>query len=87
MVRANVLVVPNQDEAEWVKRRYPQYRFHFVLTPTSEPTGFLVGKYVWAPSARNLPARVRLALRGLLAPLMDEKSTEEQFPQDALLSW
>lgn len=87
MVRANVLVVPNQDEAAWVKRKYPQFRFHVVVTPTDEPSGFCVGKCVWSPGALNLPARVRLSLRGLLAPLVDEKSSDEQFPQDALLSW
>ena len=86
MIRANVLVVPNRDEASWIKDRYPQYLLHVVLTPDDKPSGFKVGECVWSPGARNLPASVRLALRGALAPLIDERSVDEDFPDD-LLSW
>lgn len=85
-VRANVLVAVDHDEADWIKKRYLQYRFYVVLTPDEKVSGFVVGEYVWSPGARNLPPRVRLALRGVLAPLIDGKSVEEEFPE-ALLSW
>lgn len=85
-IRANVLVAPSHKEADWVKERYPQYRFHVVLTPEETLSGFVVGEQVWTPGAGNLPASVRLRLRGLLAPLIDENSVEEEFPE-ALWSW
>lgn len=85
-MRANVLVASTYAEADWVKKQYPLYRFHVVLTPEGTLSGFVVGEQVWTPGASNLPASVRLRLRGLLAPLIDENSVEEEF-SEALLSW
>lgn len=80
-VRANVLVVTTHREADRIKKRCPQFRFHVALTPDDTPSGFVVGEYVWSPAARNLPATVRLRIRGLLAPLIDGQSVEEEFPE------
>jgi hypothetical protein len=85
-IRANVMVAESQREAVALKRQYPQFRFHVVITPGNPSTGFKVNEYVWTPGACGLSATTRLALRGLLAPLIDEKSTEEEFPA-TLLIW
>lgn len=76
-----MLIGTTKSEIELVRRYYPQFRAHLALTPRSTLTGIVVGEYVWTPTARQLPARVRLRLRGLLAPLIDESSTEELFPE------
>ena len=67
-----------------IRRHYPQFRNHLVMTPRSVLTGVKIGEYVWTPFAQQLPARVRMKLRGLLAPLIDQSSVEEIFP-DTLL--
>lgn len=86
VIRANVMVAESQSEAVLLKRQYPQFRFHVVLAPDCPVSGFKVGEYVWTPRANGLPARTRMALRGMLAPLIDEKSVQEEFPS-TLLSW
>lgn len=80
LVRAKVMVATSHAEADRVKRKYPQFRYHLVITPRTLPTGIAVGQYVWTPSAATLPARVRLQIRGALAPLIDADSVEENFP-------
>jgi hypothetical protein len=80
------MIAVNRREADILKKEFPQFRLHITITPQSTPSGFLVGEYVWTPMALNLPASMRLQLRGLLAPLIDEESTEEEFP-DTLLDW
>lgn len=79
-VRVNVLVATSHDDAEFVKRRIPHLRFYIVLTPDDSLSGFLIEEYLWTPAASNLPASVRLRLRGELAPLIDGESAEEEFP-------
>jgi hypothetical protein len=86
MTRANVIVATNHNEAEYVKNEFPQYHFHVVLTPDDTLSGFMVEEYVWTPAAKRLPASTRLRLRGLIAPLIDERSREEKF-DETLLSW
>lgn len=86
LVRARVLIAATQAEADGVKRKYPQFKYHLVVTPRTLPSGIRVGEYVWTPAASALPARLRMAVRGALAPLIDEDSVEETFP-DTLLSW
>jgi hypothetical protein len=87
MARANILVATSQHEADYLKQRLDHYRFHVVLTPYDELPGFQVAGYVWTPAAQKLPAATRLRLKGLLAPLIDEDSFEEEFDEDTLLSW
>lgn len=87
MARANILIATSQREADCLKKRLDHYRFHVVLTPCDELSGFRVAEYVWTPAAQRLPAATRLRLRGLLAPLIDEDSFEEEFDEDTLLSW
>ena len=85
LVRANLIIAATKREGDLLKIKYPQFRRHLVITPRSLPSGILVGEYVWTPHALLLPARVKLAIRGSLAPLVDESSVEEDFP-DTLLS-
>lgn len=84
--RMSVLVAADKLDAELVKHHFPQLRQHVVLTPAVAPSDIRVGEYVWTPSASELPATVRLRLRGQLAPLIDDRSVEEEFPE-TLLSW
>jgi hypothetical protein len=78
------MVGATKAEIEMTRRYFPQYRHHLAMTPRSALSGVLVDEYVWTPTALALPARVRLRLRGMLAPLIDERSVEECFP-DTLL--
>ena len=80
------MIAVSRREADTFKKDCPQFRLHVTVTPQATPSGFLVGEYVWTPKALNLPASIRLQLRGLLAPLIDEESIEEEFP-DTLLYW
>lgn len=84
--RVNIMIAASKMDAELVMVHYPQYRGHLVLTPDRPITGFVVGEYIWTPEASDLPASVRLRLRGVMAPMMDPLSCEEEFPQ-TLLSW
>lgn len=86
--RANVIIAASEREAVAVKRHYLQFRNHLVVIPDEpfDSTGILVGEYVWTPCALELPAADRMTLRGRLAPLMDDESVEEHFPE-TLLSW
>lgn len=88
MIRVGVLVATDYVDADRVKKKYPQFRFHVAVTPKSiAPKGdFVISEYVWTPNASSLPARTRLALRGKIAHLIDEDSMEEEFPSN-LLSW
>lgn len=86
LARAKVLIAATVSEADQVKRKYPQFKYHVAVTPRCLPELLSVGEYVWTPAASSLPARLRLGLRGYLAPLIDEDSVEETFP-DTLLSW
>jgi hypothetical protein len=86
VIRASVLVASSHADAARVRKRFRQYRFYVSLTPNDSLSGFKVDEYVWTPLACNLPASVRLQLRGMLSGLIDAESTEEDFP-DALLSW
>lgn len=85
LVRANLMVAASKAEGQLLKTQYPQFRRHLVITPRSLPSGILIGSWVWTPHALRLPARLRLAIRGALAPMIDEGSVEEEFP-DTLLS-
>ena len=86
-LRVGVIVATDYLDADRVKKRYPQFRFHVTVTPkTNPPKDFVIGEYVWTPNASDLPARTRLALRGKIAHLIDENSMEEEFPA-TLLSW
>lgn len=84
--RANVMVAASKSDARILKNEYPQYRLYVVLTPADPVAGLRVGEYVWTPAARELPASVRMRLRGVLAPLIDDRSFEEEFPE-TLLTW
>ena len=75
------MIGATKNEVNMVRRYYPQFCHHVAMTPRSVPVGVLVNEYVWTPTALQLPARVRLKLRGLLAPLIDERSFEESFPE------
>jgi hypothetical protein len=86
LVRAKVMIAATHNEAEQIKKKYPQFRHHLVVTPRTLPSGIAVGEYVWTPFASALPARLRMAIRGALSSLVDEDSIEETFP-DTLLSW
>lgn len=86
LVRANLMIAATHGEADQIKKKYPQFRYHLAVTPRTLPSGIAVGEYVWTPSASALPARLRMAIRVALAPLIDEDSVEETFP-DTLLSW
>lgn len=86
LIRANVIVAASLSDALLVKKRMPQFKFHVVLTPGESLSGFAVREYVWTPAASNLPAVMRMELRGLLAPLIDDDSIEEEFPE-TLLTW
>lgn len=86
LVRARMIIAATQTDADRIKRKYPQFRHHLVVTPRTLPTGLLVGEYVWTPAAQALPARLRMEIRGALAPWIDEDSVEETFPE-TLLSW
>ena len=86
-LRVGVIVATDYVDADHIKANYPQFRFHVTVTPrSSAPKDFVISEYVWTPLASQLPARTRLALRGKLAPLIDEDSMEEEFPSN-LLSW
>lgn len=80
------MIGATKHEIEAIRSYYPQFRHHLAMTPRSALSGVLVGEYVWTPIARELPGRVRMTLRGMLAPLIDTESVEECFP-DTLLSW
>lgn len=80
------MIAATKSDADQVKARFPQFRRHLVVTPRSSPSEVLVGEYVWTPRASALPPRLRLAIRGVLASLIDEESVEETFPEN-LLSW
>lgn len=91
--RVSVLVAANAADANWAMQLFPQYRCHIVLTgdQLALPRSMLVkgtklGEYSWTLAARELPASVRLRLRGLLAPLVDDDSCEEEFIE-TLSSW
>ncbi len=84
--RINVLVASSDLDADFVKMHFPQFRLHAVLTPTSSLGGVKISEYIWTPDASDLPASVRMGLRGALAPLLDSRSFEEVFPS-TLLSW
>lgn len=84
--RRNVMVAVSTAEAEAYCELIPDFRDHLVLTPDRTIRGFLVDTYVWTPEAAKLPARVRMRLRGELAPMIDGRSVEEEFPL-TLLSW
>lgn len=86
LVRARMLIAATYLDADRVKNKYPQFRYHLVITPRTLPTGLIVGEYVWTPCASALPARLRMEIRGALAPWIDEESVEETFPEN-LLSW
>ena len=86
-LRVGVIVAADTADADMVKDQFPQFRYYVTVTPrTAPPKDFVVGEYLWTPLATDLPARIRLALRGKLAPLIDEQSMEEEFPE-TLLSW
>lgn len=86
-LRVGVIVATDYADADHVKANYPQFRFYVTVTPRSAvPKDFVISEYVWTPLAGQLPARVRLALRGKIAHLIDEDSMEEEFPSN-LLSW
>lgn len=85
--RVNVIVGVSRDEVDMMRKLCPQYRDYVAVTPhTRKPIEGRLGGYVWTPSAQMLPARVRLQIRGMLKPLLDEYSTEEKFPE-TLFSW
>lgn len=84
--RKNVIVAASLDEAEAYRELIPHYRDHLALTPDSTVRGFLVGRWVWTPEASELPASVRMRLRGELAPMIDGGSVQDEFPV-TLLSW
>lgn len=76
----NLLIGTTKAEIELVRRHYPQLQAHVAMTPRISPSHIRVRAYVWTPTALQLPARVRLRLRGVLAGLIDESSVEESFP-------
>lgn len=80
LVRARVMVAATHADAERIKKKYPQFKFYLVITPRALPSGIEVGEYVWTPASRRLPARLRLQIRGSLAPLIDEDSVEQTLP-------
>lgn len=84
--RYNLMVAATKNEGDNYREMYPQFRGHLVLTPRTEIPDGRVDTYVWTPDASNLPASVRLRLRGKMAPHIDEQSMEEEFPA-TLLSW
>ena len=84
--RKNVMVAASADEAEVYCELMEDFEDYLLLTPDHTLAGFLVDSYVWTPGASKLPARVRMRLRGELAPLLDGRSVEEEFPL-TLLSW
>lgn len=85
-MRQNLIIAATKRDAQTVKEHFPQYRRYTVVTPRVLPPDVKIGEYVWTPYASELPARLRMELRGVLAPLIDEESVEEQFPI-TLLSW
>ena len=81
------MVAASREEGEAYREMIPDFHDHVVVTPDQAvPSGILVDAYVWTPEARKLPARVRMRLRGELAPVIDGFSAEEEFPL-TLLSW
>lgn len=84
--RVNLVIGATKNEIALVRRSHPRFCHHLAMTPDRPLNGILVDEYVWTPTALQLPARVRLLLRGMLSPLIDEFSVEETFP-DTLLSW
>lgn len=86
LVRTNLLIAATKSDAGAVKSRCPQFRYHLPVTPRRLPSGILIGEYVWTPYALALPARLRMEIRGALAPMIDKDSVEETFPE-TLLSW
>lgn len=84
--RKNVMVAESIEEGSAYCDMIPYFGDHVLLTPERTVRGFTVGRYVWTPEASRLPARVRMRLRGELAPMIDQNSVEEDFPL-TLLSW
>lgn len=84
--RKNVMVAASIAEGEAYCEMIPDFYDHLLLTPEHTVAGFLVDTYVWTPEASKLSARVRMRLRGELAPMIDQHSVEEEFPL-TLLSW
>ena len=84
--RYNLMVAATKAEGERLRKSYPQFRQHLLLTPRTPMPDVLVGTYVWTPEASKLPASVRMRLRGEMAAHIDEKTMEEEFPL-TLLSW
>ena len=84
--KMRVMVAASLMDAEIVKDHFPEYHFYAVLTPGHLLSGFIVSNYVWTPDASELPASVRLQLRGMLAPLIGPDSVEEEF-SSTLSSW
>lgn len=90
--RIDVLVSVTLDEAAGVRGSFPQFRLHYPLTPRTLGSlkrladDLRINSWIWTPTAVRLPARVRMAVRGALAPHVDELSVEEVWPLD-LLSW
>jgi hypothetical protein len=76
----NLLIAASRTEGMEIQKHFPQFRKHILLTPKSLRSGVLVGEYVWTPGALELPARLRMKIRGVLAPMIDEESVEETFP-------
>lgn len=84
--RRNVIVASSDDDAGRYVHVFPQYRRHLVLTPDRALPVCLVREYLWTIGASNLPASVRMRLRGELAPMLDEYSRHEEYPL-TLSSW
>lgn len=84
--KMRVMIAASLADAEIVKEHCPEYHFYAVLTPGHPVSGFIVSDYVWTPDASELPASVRLQLRGMLAPLIGPESLEEEFAS-TLSSW
>lgn len=80
------MVAASTDEGEVYCGLIPDFYDHVLLTPEHTVKGFMVDTYVWTPDADKLPARVRMRLRGELAPMIDRHSVQEEFPL-TLLSW
>jgi hypothetical protein len=85
-VRVRLLIAATQTDGDQIRKKYRQFKYHLVITPRTLPSGIVIGEYVWTPAASALPARLRLEIRGALAPLIDGESVEETFPE-TLLSW
>lgn len=84
--RYNLMVAATKKEGEALRKGYPQFRQHLLLTPKTVMPDVLIDTYVWTPEASKLPAKVRMQLRGQMAAHIDERTMEEEFPL-TLLSW